>query len=127
MHGSDPARLKNRPFAARLGFAFTGIRLVFRREKSFRVQAALAAAAVLGTAILRPGLLWCALVVLAAALVLALELVNSALEYALDRLHPALSPEIGAAKDSSAGAVLLASLAALAIGALMLVSVLGSF
>jgi diacylglycerol kinase len=115
----DPAQLKNRRFAQRLGFALAGLRLVFAREKSFRAQAALAAAAALAVLGLGPGLLWTALVILSAALVLALELVNSALEYALDRLHPAHSREIGAAKDAAAAAVLVASLAALIVGALM--------
>jgi undecaprenol kinase len=124
MHGTDPDRMKNRRFAARLGFALAGIRLVFRREKSFRAQSGLALAAAGALLALRPGLVWSALVLLSAALVLALELVNSALEYALDRIHPAFAREIGAAKDAAAGAVLLAALAALGVGGLMLLSVL---
>ncbi len=125
MHGRDPSRLKNRRFAVRLGFAAAGLRLVFVREKSFRVQSALALAAALATLILRPGLLWAAMVALAIALVLALELANSALEYLLDHLHPELAREIGAAKDAAAAAVLVASLAAAVIGALMLLAALG--
>ena len=125
MHGGDPGRMKNRRFAARLGCALAGIGLVFRREKSFRTQSALALATGLAMLVLRPGLLWSALIVLAAALVLALELVNSALEYLIDRLHPAWAREIGAAKDAAAAAVLLASFAALAVGALMSLALLG--
>jgi undecaprenol kinase len=125
MHGRrDPAQLKNRRFPERLGFALAGLRLVFAREKSFRVQTIFAAAAALAILVLRPGPLWTALVVLSAALVLVLELVNSALEYLLDRLHPAHSREIGAAKDAAAGAVLVAGLAALLIGVLMLADTL---
>src|SRR4051812_48332121 len=125
MHGGDPGTMKNRRFAARLGFALAGIRLVFRREKSFRTQCALALAAALATLLLRPGPLWCALVALSAALVLALELVNAALEYLLDHLHPQFAREIGLAKDAAAGAVLLASLGSLGIGGLMMLLVLG--
>lgn len=125
MHGSDPSRMKSRRFAVRLGFAFAGLRLVFRREKSFRSQSFVALAATLVTLALRPGLLWSAMVALAIALVLALELANSALEYLLDHLHPDRAREIGAAKDAAAGAVLIASLAAATIGGLMLLAVLG--
>lgn len=125
MHGVDPGGTKNRPFAARLGYALAGIRLVFRREKSFRTQAASAFAAAILLIVLRPGPLWSALVVLAAALVLALELANSALEYFIDHVHPSLAGEIGAAKDAAAAAVLVASLAALAVGALMVLAALG--
>jgi len=126
MHGTDPGRLKNRRFAARLGFALAGLRLVVRREKSFRSQCLVALAATLAVLALRPGLLWAAAVILSIALVLALELANSALEYLLDRLHPGPCREIGAAKDAAAAAVLLASLGAALVGALMLVSVLGT-
>lgn len=123
MHGElDPGGMKNRPFARRLGFALSGLRLVFCLEKSFRTQALVACGAAALLILVRPGLVWSAFVVLAAALVLALELVNSALEYLLDRLHPAHCREIGAAKDAAAAAVLVASLAALAVGTLMLAS-----
>lgn len=125
MHGSDPGGIKNRRFAERLGFAVAGIRLVFAREKSFRSQCALALAAAIATIALRPGPLWSALVALSIALVLALELANSALEYLLDHLHPDRAREIGAAKDAAAAAVLLASLAAVSVGALMLLATLG--
>ena len=113
---------KNRPFRARLGFAAAGIRAVAVREKSFRTQLACAAAAAATAAWLRPGWLWCALLLLAAAFVLALEMANAALEYALDALHPHHAPEIGRAKDAAAGAVLIASGAAAAVGAAMLAS-----
>ena len=115
--------MKNRRFAVRLGFAVAGLRLVFRREKSFRSQCALAAAAALVTLVLHPGPLWWAVVALSAALVLALELVNSALEYLLDHLHPDHAREIGVAKDAAAAAVLIASLAAAAVGASMLIAI----
>ncbi|MFL6846437.1 MAG: diacylglycerol kinase [Allosphingosinicella sp.] len=121
MHGGGEAfRMKNRRFAARLRFAASGIALVFRREKSFKSQSALGLAAGLGLLLLRPGFAWSALILLCCALVLALEAVNAALEYVLDHLHPHFAAEIGAAKDAAAGAVLLASLASLAVGALML-------
>lgn len=127
MHGTDPlGNMKNRRFAARLGFAVAGIRLVFVREKSFRSQCALALAAVLAVLVLRPGPLWSALIVLSIGFVLALELANSAVEYLLDHLHPKRAREIGAAKDAAAAAVLVASLAAAAVGSLMLLATLGS-
>lgn len=47
---------------------------------------------------------------LAFALVLITELQNTALENALDKLHPELHESIGLSKDMSAGAVLLAGL-----------------
>jgi undecaprenol kinase len=124
MHSRPDVAMKNRRFAERLGFAVAGIGLVFRREKSFRAQGLLAVGAILIMLALRPGLLWSALVALSIALVLALEMANAALEYLLDHLHPGEAPEIGRAKDAAAGAVLVASLASLCVGGLMLLSVL---
>jgi diacylglycerol kinase (ATP) len=116
--------MKNRPFRERLGFAAWGVAAAWRRERSFRTQVVLGIAATAITAVLRPGLIWAAAVALSIALVLALELINTALECLVDRLHPETAPEIKLAKDIAAGAVLVASASAIVIGLLMIVSVL---
>jgi diacylglycerol kinase (ATP) len=115
---------KNRTFRARLGFAATGVRTVAMREKSLRTQLACAAVAAGAAAWFRAGWIWCALILLAAAFVLALETMNAALEYALDALHPHHAPEIGRAKDAAAGAVLIASGAAAGIAAMLAISLI---
>jgi diacylglycerol kinase len=89
-------------------------------EANARVQLAVAAAVVaLG--------LWLdvargdwALLALAIGLVLAAEAANTALEALADRVEPERHPLVGRAKDAAAGAVLLASLAAAAVGLLVL-------
>lgn len=116
--------MKNRPFATRLGFALAGLRIVLRRERSFRAQGLLGLAAITACIALRPGLLWTAIICLCIALVLALEAVNAALEYLIDHLHPAIAAEIGHAKDAAAGAVLIASIGAVGVGAIMLLDLL---
>jgi undecaprenol kinase len=117
--------VKRQPFLARLGFALSGIRTALAHEPSFRTQVLLGTAASALLIALRPPLLWVALFILSASVVLALELVNTALERLADRLHPERHPAIQAAKDCAAGAVLLASMAALAIGALVVAVGLG--
>ena len=47
--------MKSQSFIARLGFAFAGIRTVWRREKSFRTQCLLGLVGAAVTAALRPG------------------------------------------------------------------------
>ena len=116
--------MKGQRYFARLGFAFAGIRTVWRREKSFRIQCMLGLVGVAMTAALRPGWAWAALIALAMALVFALEMVNAALEYLLDRMHPEIHDEIKHAKDVAAGAVLVASLFGTAVVFAMLASVL---
>jgi diacylglycerol kinase len=115
--------MKNRPFLERLSFAMLGIAAAWRRERSFRTQASLGMAATLFTAVFAPGLIWAAMIAFSIGLVLALELLNTALECVIDHLHPESAPEIKLAKDIAAGAVLLASACALVIGALMIAAI----
>jgi diacylglycerol kinase (ATP) len=114
--------MKNRSLFARIGFAVAGWKAAWMRERSFRTQTMLAAAALLALLILRPGPIWWALVAVTCALVLALELINSALEGLIDLLHPEIHPEIKAIKDMLAGAVLMISCAALAVAAALAIA-----
>ena len=104
-----------------MGFALEGWRTGWRRENSFRTQARLGAVALLALIVLRPAPVWWALVILISALVMALELLNSAMEAVIDLLHPGIHPSIKVAKDMLAGAVLLMSCAALVVGVAMVV------
>jgi undecaprenol kinase len=116
--------MKNRAFLERLRFAAGGLAAAWRRERSFRTQVVLGAAAAAFTVVLAPSLIWGAAVALSIALVLALELLNTALECVIDHLHPETAPEIKLAKDIAAGAVLVASVGAVAVGILMIVAIL---
>lgn len=49
-------------------------------------------------------------------LVMSMELINSALEMLLDKLHPERDPMIGKAKDIAAAAVLVAAICSLLVG-----------
>ena len=112
--------MKNRSFAARLGFALAGIRHALRAERSFRTQTA-AAAAIFGVLLwLRPAPVWWALVGLVCAAVLAAELMNTPLEHLVDHLHPEQHPSIKIVKDLGAAAVLVLSLGALVVAAALL-------
>lgn len=109
--------MKNRSLAERTGFALAGWAAAWRRERSFRTQAASAVSAAAAMILIRPAPIWWAIVALTSALVLALELVNSALEAVIDRIHPEIHPEIKVAKDMLAGTVLAISAAALIVAA----------
>jgi|SRR5919108_724049 diacylglycerol kinase (ATP) len=112
---------KNRSFLARLSCALQGLAHGVRTERSLRTQLAALAAALAALAILRPGPLWWALVLLAGALVLSAELFNTAIERLADQLHPQEHPAIRVAKDCAAAAVLVAALGALAVALALLV------
>ena len=103
-------------------FALNGIKLAWASERSFRIQSVFGIAAVPALLVLRPGLIWSALIAIMIVLVLAVELMNSALEALADRLHPEAHPEVKKVKDMAAGAVLMLSMASLIVGLLMLIS-----
>jgi undecaprenol kinase len=113
---------KNQPFYKRLGFAVHGIRAAWRNETSFRTQCCAAVGVLLVLAWHRPTPVWWALLLLSCGMVLAAELFNSALEAALDRLHPEEHVAIQIAKDCAAGAVLMLSVTAACIFAAFLLS-----
>ncbi|MFZ1905724.1 MAG: diacylglycerol kinase [Steroidobacteraceae bacterium] len=115
---------KNQSFPARLKFALQGLAHALCAEASLRVQAVSLAAAVVALLLLRPGPVWWALVLLAAAVVLSAELLNTALEQLADELHPQDSPGVRRAKDCAAAAVLIASLGALAVAVALAVHLL---
>jgi diacylglycerol kinase (ATP) len=111
--------MKNQPFLSRLRFALTGIRMAHQAESSFRIQVLFAIGSVILLLALRPKPIWWAAVALTSGSVLAAELMNSAFELVVDRLHPEEHPTIGRAKDCAAGAVLILSLASLVVAGAM--------
>lgn len=118
--------MKNQRLGARVVFAWAGLRAAWRSERSFRTQGimALMAGGVMG--VLQPALVWWALVGMAIVLVLAAELINTALEQLADHLHPEHHPRIKIVKDCAAAAVLLLSLGAAWVGVLMVFSALNN-
>lgn len=101
------------------GHAFRGVASALRSEVHLRFHA-LATAAVIGLGfyfnISRTE--W-ALVALAVGTVWTAELANTAIEALTDLVSPEYHPLAGKAKDIAAGAVLLAALTAVAVGALI--------
>ncbi len=109
--------MKNRPLSQRLGFAVAGLCAGWRRERSFRTHVGAAGLVLLALVILQPAPLWWAVVAIAICLVIALELINGAVETMADLLHPGIHPEVKVLKDMLAGAVLVVSVGALCVAA----------
>jgi len=114
---------KNRPFTERLSFAWSGLKSAWQSEASLRTHVVMAALLLVVLLILRPSPIWWAVGGLTAALVIAAELINTALEHLADHLHPEQHPRIKLVKDCAAAAVLVLSLAALWLAAMMILSV----
>ncbi|GGO39610.1 diacylglycerol kinase [Deinococcus humi] len=114
---SDGSALNARRWWRSAGFAWEGLRHAYRSQANFRIEVWAGVLALTVTILLRAPL---APIALACALVLALELVNTALEAVVDLASPELHPLAKVAKDAAAGAVLVASAGALAVGVAVL-------
>lgn len=68
---------------------------------------------------------WC-LILICTGMVMAAEAFNSAIESLTDLVKPEQHPQAGKIKDAAAGAVLLASVAAAAVGVVIFWKYLGS-
>jgi undecaprenol kinase len=109
--------MKGHNFRNRLAFAWAGLRTAWRMEKSLRTHA-LATAAVAATLLwAHSPAYWWAVMALTIGLVISTELLNTAIEALADHLHPQRHDGIKVTKDVAAGAVLIASVVALVVGA----------
>jgi diacylglycerol kinase (ATP) len=109
-------RVEDNRFWASFNFAFQGILYATRTQPNMRVHLLAGALALFATLYLRLERAYVAIVVITVALVIALELVNTAIESVVDLMTVAHHPLAKIAKDAAAGAVLVVSLAAIVVG-----------
>jgi diacylglycerol kinase (ATP) len=122
----SPAPLSGMPFslterARSFLYAFRGIGIVIATQHNAWIHlVATACAAALGFFVHLDRVEWC-LIVFAIALVWVTEAVNTAIEFLADEITLEQREGIGRAKDVGAAAVLLAAIASVAIGAIVVV------
>lgn len=96
--------------------AFRGIRYAFLRERNFQIELGLAALAIVLSFALPLSQAERAAIFLVIALVLPMELLNTACERVMDMLKPGLHPYAKVVKDLAAAAVLISALLAALVG-----------
>jgi diacylglycerol kinase len=103
-------------FLKGFGYAFCGLAYAFKTQLNFKIHC------LVGIIVILLGLytnlrwaewLW---ILFAIAIVIIVELLNTAIEVLVDLISPHQHPKAGAIKDLSAAAVLVSALLALAIG-----------
>jgi diacylglycerol kinase len=100
------------------GFAFKGIRLSLK-ERNKKIQVFLGLLTLIaGFVFSITGTEWC-IILLCIALVLCLEMLNTAIERTIDLVNPDYNEKAGQIKDIAAGAVLVASLTSVIIAAII--------
>jgi len=110
-----------------LKFAFRGLLRVARSEQNFRLELLAATAVIAAMFLLELSWVERAVLFLAIALVLVLELMNSIFERMVDLLKPRIHHYVEEIKDVMAGSVLVAAIASVVIGVLIFWPHLGKF
>ncbi|MBN1303805.1 MAG: diacylglycerol kinase family protein [Anaerolineales bacterium] len=102
------------------GYAFRGWWYVLRTQKNTWIHTLFSAAVILAAIWLRLSLQDWAILILTIMMVWAAEFINTAIEAVVDLASPSRHPLAEVGKDVGAAAVLIAALAAVAIGVLIL-------
>ncbi len=111
---------KNRDLVSSLEFALTGILTAFKEERNMRKHAVTALVVILAGFVFQVSRIEWLFLLMSIFLVVAFEIINSAIENVVDLAsHYHFSMLAKKAKDMAAGAVLVASLLAAVIGALI--------
>jgi undecaprenol kinase len=101
-------------------YAFAGLFYLFRTQRNARIELVIGICACALAAWLGIGRTEWAVIIFTMALVLILEGLNTAVEAAIDLASPQIHPLAKAAKDLAAGMVLLAAIASIGVGLLIL-------
>ena len=108
------ARARN--FWQSLAFALAGMHHAFNSQRNLRIHVTVAVAVVIAGLSLRISRTEWAVVVTLVALVIGLELLNTAIEALVDVASPVPHPLAKIAKDTAAGAILVAAAGSAIVG-----------
>ena len=113
-------RYKSQGFNNTFKNARKGFNLAVRSEINIRVHVTVAVLVIFGALYLKFSAVEFCLVLFAIAMVICTEMLNTAIEFALDSIyHNKYSRMVGMAKDISAGAVMFATVISVIIGVLL--------
>jgi undecaprenol kinase len=114
------ATLRSVSLIRSFGFALEGVSYLIRTQRSAQIEIAIGVIVIALAAWLGITAIEWAVLVLAMALVLALEALNTAIELAVTLASPERHPLAKAAKDVAAAAVLVAAVGAAIVGTIIL-------
>ena len=106
-------------FLESMGHALDGIEYTASHERNFRIETIMAILASIMGFLLKISLIEWAILVLTIAMVLSLEIINTAIERSVDLVTKDYKELAKIAKDASAGAVLVMSMFSVIIGILI--------
>ena len=92
-------------------YSLQGLKRAWKSELAFRIEVSLLPIVIILLCIIRPGPGWSAALIVGWLLVMALELLNSAIEEAFDLISPDYNIHVKYGKDMASAAILMGLLA----------------
>lgn len=118
--GAKVSKYKAPGFSGTFKNSFKGIRLALKSERNIRIHFIIAIIAISSGIVLHFTAVEFCLLLIAIALVIISEMMNSAIEFTLDAVfHNRYSKLVGMAKDIAAGGVMIATFISIAMGILL--------
>lgn len=115
------SKFKTQGFSRTFKNARKGLRIVLKSERNIRIHFMAAVITLVFGMLLGLSAVKLCMLLFAISFVVVTEMVNSAIEFALDAVfHNRYSTLVGMAKDISAGAVMFATFVAIVVGILIL-------
>ena len=103
------------------GYALSGIRTALKKEPNFIIHLCIGILTMFAAAFLKFSIGEWLILLLIISFVLALELVNTAIEAVVDLVSPEIKDEAKIAKDTAAAAVFLSVITAIIVGLVLFV------
>lgn len=116
---------ETRPLVQSFNFAFDGVIHTLATQRNMRIHFLAAAFAMIASLLLGVTGIEFAMIIFAATFVIAAEMINTAIEAAVDIITTDFNPLAKVAKDVAAGAVLVAAFNAIAVGYIVFAPKLG--
>lgn len=112
---------KKNPLYKSFGYAFEGIYAGIKKERNMKIHCIMMILVIIAGIVVKLSLVkWCICLILF-GLILSLELVNTALEAVVDLVTEEKKPLAKLAKDTAAGAVLIAAIMAAITGCIIFI------
>lgn len=102
-----------------LRYAINGLKIAIQTERNIKIHVCASITVIVSGFILKLSFMEWAILTLTMGAVISMEMMNTALEKALNHLEPSHQPLIGIAKDMAAGAVFVAAVVSIVIACLI--------
>ncbi|MFY7899916.1 MAG: diacylglycerol kinase [Chitinophagaceae bacterium] len=113
--------MQKQPFNRSITTACKGLRVFFRMERNGKVQLTIAVVTTIAAVIFETSIIEMMLLIGCYALVMSLEMINTAIEEICNIIQPNYHPSIKVIKDVAAAAVMCSSIASILIGCMMFI------